>query len=125
MLTVKDSGKRQEFETGSRRDTQEGKGRFDLISPLVEDELAQQLEAGAIKYGERNWELGQPLMRYIDSAKRHINRLQRGWTDENHAIAALWNIQAFIHTREMIRRGNLPAELDDFTAAAESYGEAA
>jgi len=30
-MEIKDSGKREEFSTGSRRDTREGKGRFDLL----------------------------------------------------------------------------------------------
>ncbi|KKK94181.1 hypothetical protein LCGC14_2685460, partial [marine sediment metagenome] len=38
---VKDSGKRQEFETGSVRDTQEGKGRYDLVSPIFVRRLAE------------------------------------------------------------------------------------
>lgn len=120
---LKDSGERQEFSTGSRRDTQTGKGRYDLISPLFVELLAHHLEAGARKYGDRNWELGQPLMRYLDSAYRHLNRLHQGWTDEEHAIAAAWNIQAFIHTRELIRRGQLPQELDDWSPLVASLGE--
>lgn len=114
---VRDSGKRQEFETGSRRDTREGKGRFDLISPIFEERLALHLEAGAGKYGDRNWEKGQPLMRYLDSAKRHLNKLLQGYTGEDHATAAAWNLMAFIHTQEMLKRRLLPEGLDDYKAA--------
>jgi len=32
---VRDSGKREEFDTGSRRDTRQGKGRYDLLSPIA------------------------------------------------------------------------------------------
>ena len=38
---VKDSGERQEFNTGSRRDTCVGKGRYDLISPVALRRLAR------------------------------------------------------------------------------------
>jgi hypothetical protein len=38
--SVKDSGERQEFETGARRDTQEGKPRFGLIPPYPLRRLA-------------------------------------------------------------------------------------
>jgi hypothetical protein len=113
QFTVKDSGQRQEFDTGSKRDSREGKGRFDLISPIALKRLAQHYEAGSKKYGDRNWELGQPLSRYLDSALRHLNCFLLGMTDEDHAISCCWNIFAIIHTQELIRLGYLPKELDD------------
>lgn len=113
---TKDSGKREEFDTGSRRDTREGKGRYDLLPPIAEDRLAGIYERGAEKYGDRNWEKGQPLSRYIDSARRHLNRLMRGWYDEDHAGQAAWNLLAFIETQERIRLGLLPNELNDLPA---------
>lgn len=114
---VKDSGKREEFNTGSRRDTRDGKGRYDLISVIAKARLAVHIENGAKKYGDRNWEKGQPLMRYLDSAQRHIDKYVEGHRDEDHMAAALWNIMAFIHTEEMIKRGNLPPELNDVPAS--------
>ena len=110
---VKDSGKREEFETGSRRDTRDGKGRFDLISPFVTERDARHLENGARKYGDRNWEKGQPLSRYMDSAFRHTNKFLMGHRDEDHLAAARWNIAALMHTEQMIKLGRLPAELND------------
>ncbi|HUS51203.1 MAG TPA: dATP/dGTP diphosphohydrolase domain-containing protein, partial [Candidatus Paceibacterota bacterium] len=68
---VKDSGKRQDFDTGSRRDTRDGKGRYDLLPVRAIKRLAKHYENGAKKYGDRNWEKGQPLSRYLDSALRH------------------------------------------------------
>lgn len=121
-FTVKDSGERQEFQTGSKRDSREGKGRFDLIPTLPERELAQHYEAGAVKYGDHNWKKGQPLMRYVDSAKRHINNLVAGETDENHAIAVAWNMFAFRWTLNEIEAGRLPAELDDRPEKEPQYG---
>ena len=110
---VKDSGKRQEFNTGSVRDTQEGKGRFDLVSTIALRRLAQHYENGARKYAARNWEKGQPLGRYIDSAFRHLISVLEGKTDEDHASAVSWNMFAYIHTLEGIKAGRLPKELDD------------
>jgi hypothetical protein len=110
---VKDSGKRQEFETGSRRDTNEGKGFYELISPIALKRLAQHYENGARKYGNRNWEKGQPLSRYLQSTMRHINNVLLGQEDEDHLIAAAWNLFAIVHTQELIRLGHLPKELDD------------
>jgi len=110
---VKDSGKRENFTTGSRRDTREGKGRYDLISPIVIERDAIHLENGAVKYGDRNWEKGQPLSRYFDSAIRHMYKFLAGLNDEDHLAAARWNIAGIIHTEEMISRGILPKELND------------
>jgi hypothetical protein len=110
---VKDSGKREEFDTGSRRDTRDGKGRFDLLSPFVLERDAKHLENGARKYGDRNWEKGQPLSRYMDSAIRHLNKFMMGHRDEDHLAAARWNIAALMHTEMMIQLGRLPADLND------------
>lgn len=110
---VKDSGKRRAFPTGSVRDVRIGKGRYDLVSPFALDRLAKHYENGATKYGDRNWEKGQPLSGYIDSALRHINKRQRGMKDEDHMAAAAWNILAFIHTEMMMQAGVLPRDLDD------------
>jgi len=113
---VKDSGQRRAFGTGSVRDVRDGKGRFDLLSPIAMSRLAQHTENGAKKYGDRNWEKGQPLSSYLDSALRHINKFREGLRDEDHMAAAMWNIQGFIHTEEMIRRGRLPKDLDDMVS---------
>ena len=110
---VKDSGKRQEFVTGSVRDTREGKGRFDLIPTDALRRLARHYENGAVKYGDKNWEKGQPLSRYLDSAFRHLICVIEGLTDEDHASAVSWNSFAYIHTLNAINAGKLPKELDD------------
>jgi hypothetical protein len=111
---VKQTGKEYtKFATGSQRDNRVGKGRFDLLSPIVERRDAVHMENGARKYNARNWELGQTLSTYLDSAKRHLADFLEGKRDEDHLAAARWNIGALMHTEEMIRRGLLPAELDD------------
>jgi len=110
---VKDSGKRQEFETGSVRDTAEGKGRYDLLPPYAIHRLAQHFENGAKVYGDRNWEKGQPLCRYIGSALRHLFRYLGGSREEDHLAAVAWNALAFIETEYRINEGQLPKELDD------------
>ena len=111
--TVKDSGSREEFTTGSVRDTRVGKGRFDLIPPYAERLLALHFEAGASKYGDNNWLKGQPLMRYVDSLRRHMNEVLTGKMDEDHMVSVIWNAIALVETREMIRRGILPQELNN------------
>jgi hypothetical protein len=110
---VKDSGERQEFTTGAVRDKSSGKGRFDLLPAYVLFRDARHMENGAVKYGDRNWEKGIPLSRFMDSAIRHICCYQMGMRDEDHLAAARWNLGGLIWTEEMIRRGKLPAELND------------
>lgn len=113
VFETKDSGQREEFETGSRRDTRGGKGRFDLIPAYPLMRLAGLYERGATKYGDRNWEKGQPLSRYLDSTFRHLMNHQDGDRSEDHLAAVAWNVFGHIWTEEMIRRGLLPPELND------------
>jgi len=110
---VKDSGARQEFETGSRRDTQDGKPRLDLIPPLWLTRMGTHLANGAVKYGDNNWQKGQPLSRYYGSALRHTIAWFEGQDDEDHYAAAAWNTLAAMWTLEEIKAGRLPASLDD------------
>jgi len=110
---VSDSGARESFPTGSVRDTRAGKGRYDLLPPISIHRIAQHFENGSRKYGDRNWELGQHLSRYMDSALRHLFRFLGGERDEDHLAAAAWNVMALIHTEDMIRQGKLPMELND------------
>ena len=60
--------------------------------PTMLLEVAKHFEAGAKKYGERNWEKGIPVRCYIDSAIRHYLKWLRGDTDEPHDRAFCWNI---------------------------------
>jgi hypothetical protein len=112
-FVTKDSGARQEFGTGSVRDVPTGKGRYDLIPTDALRRLAGLYERGATKYGERNWEKGQPLMRYVDSIMRHVNCLVAGEPEEDHAAAIAWNAFGYQHTLAEIEAGRLPKELDN------------
>lgn len=120
---VKDSGKRQNFETGSVRDTNIGKGRFDLIAPYAMLRISQHYENGSRKYGDRNWELGQPLSRYLDSAERHIIKIKMGLEDEDHLAACCWNIMALIETKKRIELGILPKDLDDMPTIYKDFAD--
>jgi len=112
--TLKDSGTRKVFETGANRDLSSGKGRFDLLPPATIRALAIHYEKGCDKYGPRNWEKGIPISRFIDSAMRHLLQFMDGMDDENHLIAALWNIAGAYETILRIQWGMLPTELYDF-----------
>lgn len=113
QFITKDSGKRMVEATGAQRDTNDGKGRFDLIAPVPLRRLAELYQRGAQKYGDRNWEKGINLSRYIDSALRHINDYQTGDRSEDHLISAAWNLFAFVATEDKINKGLLPPELDN------------
>lgn len=102
---TKDSGQRQEYSTGMRRDSVEGKARFDLLVPAFlpyEEQFltraAELMARGAEKYGERNWELaGTPeeLRRFRSSAFRHFMQWFTSADDgEDHAVAVLFNLIA-------------------------------
>jgi hypothetical protein len=104
---------KEDFVTGSKRDTRDGKGRYDLLPIEAVRRLAIQLENGAKKYDDRNWERGQPLCRFLDSALRHVFQILEGCEDEDHAAAALYNIAAFITIQERINKDQLPKELND------------
>jgi hypothetical protein len=99
-MKILDSGNRTEFASGAVRDLQDGKGRYDLISPIALRRLAVHMENGAKKYGERNWEKGIPLSSFFDSAIRHLYKWLGGDREEDHLAAAMWNIHCLIHSEE-------------------------
>lgn len=114
---TKDSGVRAEYQSGMVRDSQEGKPRFDLISPLevpYEKQLltrwASLMARGAVKYGDRNWEKGngtEELERARASAFRHFLQWYFGEVDEDHAAAVLFNIQAAIFFETKLKNGSI------------------
>lgn len=112
---VKDHGVREEMKTGSRRDTQHGKPRYDLVPATCLTKLALHYGAGSEKYGDRNWEKGQPITRYMSSAERHFQYFKMGLADENHLMACVWNLFCIDWTLDQIAAGKLPKELDDRT----------
>ena len=116
---VKDSGERREYATGSVRDVRTGKGRYDLIPPSSLKRLAIHYENGAVKYGDRNWEKGQPLSSYIDSMLRHGQDYLSGDRSEDHLAAVAWNAFAAMYTEMMCRRGDYPKEFGDMPKVQE------
>lgn len=97
---IKDSGTRREFASGAVRDIQEGKGRCDLLPVLALIRLSKHFEAGAKKYGPRNWQLGIPIDSFIDSALRHMFKYMAGMDDEDHLVAAAWNLMCALEMEE-------------------------
>ena len=76
------------------------KSDFETLSDMWL-EVAIHFEEGAKKYGERNWEKGIPVQRYIDSGVRHYFKWLRGDQDERHDRAFVWNMLCAIWTAVM------------------------
>lgn len=95
-FTVKDSGQRQQFDSGMQRDVTDGKVMHSLVydGPMLE-RWAAHITKGAKKYTPRNWMLatGQDeLDRFRDSAARHFFQWMNGDTEEDHAAAVFFNL---------------------------------
>lgn len=108
--TTKDSGKRDEFASGMRRDTTEGKARYDLVIPLntpnhLLKRWAELMERGMAKYGYRNWEKAnseEEMNRFRASAFRHFVQWFEGDEEEDHAAAILFNVQGVEYVKERL-----------------------
>jgi hypothetical protein len=106
-FVVKDSGKREEFASGMRRDTEDGKPDYTLLfdGPLM-DRLAAHLTKGAVKYGRRNWTQASSVEerdRFKRSATRHFRQWLRGDVDEDHMAAVVFNLNAWAYVDERLR----------------------
>lgn len=111
---TKDSGERQEFDSGMHRDTEAGKARFDLIIPEgvpYADQLltrfAELMGRGAVKYESRNWEQANSeaeIARAKSSAFRHFMQWFCGEVDEDHAAATMFNLLVVETTRNKLDR---------------------
>lgn len=106
VCNLRDSGERNVFSTGAEREPETGRGRYDLISPIMLRRLAIHYENGAGKYAPRNWEKGLSVSRCINSCKRHIDGFIMGDKVEDHLAAAIWNIAAIMHYQEAIPSTN-------------------
>lgn len=109
---IKFSDKTEKYKTKSLRGNSQGKGRFDLLPPTAISRVAKHFESGGKKYGDRNWEKGVPLNRYIDSTLRHLFQILDNQTDEDHEAAVVWNMLCFMETKEKIKKGKLPKSLN-------------
>jgi len=102
---TKDSGQRQEYASGMKRDLQLGKPQFTLIFPEGQKyteslfyRWAMLMTRGYEKYGWRNWEKAnskEELDRFKASAFRHFMQWYFDEEDEDHASAILFNINCF------------------------------
>lgn len=101
---MKDSGQRQEFESGMVRDVATDKIDYSLVldGPMFE-RWAVHLTKGAKKYSARNWMLAagqEEYDRFRQSALRHFLQWYRSETDEDHAAAVYFNINGAEYVKE-------------------------
>lgn len=100
MAVIKDSGNRTALgKTGFVRDVQDGKGRMDLLPWYAIMDVSKHCESGAVKYGERNIDLGAPLHSLLNSGARHLAKYIQGENDEDHLVAACWNLMWALQQR--------------------------
>lgn len=106
-----DSGKREKYDSGMVRDTQEGKARYDLLDRDFLRRWAELMARGAEKYGEENWRLAcseVELRRFKASATRHLFQWLGGATDEDHAVAVTFNLAAAEYVKRKLDEAEQP-----------------
>lgn len=100
---TKDSGEREDYDSGMRRDTQKGKPNYSLIDRPFLKRWAELMTRGAEKYGKHNWEKAnsqEELERFEDSALRHMFQWLTGDApEEDHAAAIAFNVAAAEHVK--------------------------
>jgi hypothetical protein len=103
QFETKDSGERELFPSGSVRDSERDKPRYDLISPQALTRLALLMGRGALKYDSWNWSKGMNVSRLFSSAYRHLMQYYLNDKTEDHLSAVLFNVMAIIHFEEVGR----------------------
>lgn len=111
VFAVKDSGARQQYDSGMVRDVEEGKTDYSnvLHGPMF-DRWAEHLTKAKAKYpdvapGVPNWTLAEgpaELARYRRSAFRHLVKWLKGEVDEDHAAAVFFNINGAEYVKDRL-----------------------
>jgi len=110
---TKDSGKKDKFDSDMMREPEEGKPRFDLITPesqKYEETLlyrwAMLMERGAKKYTYRNWEKAnsvEELNRMKSAAWRHFFQTMSGEEDEDHISGLCFNLNGIVYLMDKLK----------------------
>lgn len=95
-MEIKDSGKRESFESGMVRDIATDKIDYTLVvdGPMLK-RWAEHMTNGAKKYEKRNWMKAngeEEYKRFKESAFRHFIQWYYGELDEDHAAAVFFNV---------------------------------
>ena len=123
---TKDSGERQEYDSGMRRDLTKGKTKWHLVfsGPMLE-RWAKLMTRGAEKYDDDNWMKAnskEEQDRFRASAFRHFMQWYGGDTDEDHAAAVIFNINGLEYVKDRLA-DELPLAAKDWSwmASVERY----
>lgn len=106
-------GKMETNEFGTKRESNEGRGRFDLLPYEAMEALAKWYEEGAKKYGDRNWEKGISIDDCINRMIRHALKASNGWKDEDHLAAVMWNAAAAITMMQRMTKSESNMNVSD------------
>jgi hypothetical protein len=130
---VKDSGQRQQFDSGMVRDVADGKTEWHRVAdgPMLQ-RWAEHLTKGGVKYpdvapGVANWTLAAGAVewaRFRASAFRHFMQWFFGARDEDHAAAVYFNINGAEYVRERMTAetpARLAASLDVLEAGPGAF----
>ena len=117
---IKDSGKRQEFASGMKRDTEEDKTKYHLIAsgPMLK-RWAVHLTNGAKKYSDNNWMLAaseEEYQRFRKSAFRHFIQWYYGNMDEDHAAAVMFNLNGAEYVKEKLTKSYYDTKTTDLSS---------
>lgn len=93
-------GEMEQTDLGAKRESNKGRGRFDLLPYEAMEALAIWFEQGAEKYEDRNWEKGISVKDCVNRMIRHALKAGSGWTDEDHLAAVMWNAAVAITMRK-------------------------
>jgi hypothetical protein len=130
---VKDSGQRQQFDSGMVRDVADGKTEWHRVAdgPMLQ-RWAEHLTKGGVKYpdvapGVANWTLAAGAVEWARvraSAFRHFMQWFFGARDEDHAAAVYFNINGAEYVRERMTAetpARLAASLDVLEAGPGAF----
>lgn len=95
---------------GALREDKSNKIRYDLIPLNMLKRLAIHYTTWAVAHWDRNREWGNEAYaeKCKESARRHFIQWQMGESDEDHAMAIVWNIFAY----EFLKNKNEQKDLE-------------
>lgn len=116
---------RPEFSAGKNSYRVPIKYRFDLIPPVVLQQLAEVYEEGAQNYGEAKYiEKPLPFSVVINHAINHLMLLCSGDRSELHAAKVMWAMATIINIEALQKDGLITDHISDLSAYGAKAHEA-
>lgn len=111
---MQSSGKVRQFPSGSVRDNADNKPRMELLPYDLLERVAVWYGLGADKYGDNNWRKGQPASAVIGSLMRHLSKIMKGDTSEDHYAALVWNALALMNVDQYYKDNPIINDIQDW-----------